>query len=72
MQYYSNQNDGRFTLAIDCVTGEGMNQIEPMVKKALAEKLKRYADKGMQGGVDHHRWQQSGGLAGDLSRMLSL
>ena len=26
-----------------------MNQIEPMVKKALAEKLKRYADKGMQG-----------------------
>ena len=49
MQYYSNQNDGKFTLAIDCVTGEGMNQIEPMVRKALAEKLKRYADKGMQG-----------------------
>ncbi|MBR4960249.1 MAG: ribosome biogenesis GTPase YlqF [Clostridia bacterium] len=49
MQYYSDQNDGRFTLAIDCVTGEGMNQIEPMVRKALAEKLKRYADKGMQG-----------------------
>ncbi|MBE6615434.1 MAG: ribosome biogenesis GTPase YlqF [Ruminococcaceae bacterium] len=49
MQHYSDQNDGKFTLAIDCVTGEGMNQIEPMVKKALAEKLKRYADKGMQG-----------------------
>lgn len=49
MQHYENQKNGRFVIAIDCITGEGMNQIEPVVKKALAEKLKRYADKGMQG-----------------------
>jgi len=49
MQHYSNQQDGKYVIAIDCVTGEGMNQIEPMVRKALAEKLQRYADKGMAG-----------------------
>lgn len=49
MRHYENGHDGRFVIAIDCMTGEGMNQIEPMVKKALAEKLQRYADKGMQG-----------------------
>lgn len=49
MQHYSNNEKGRYVIAIDCVTGEGMNQIEPMVKKALAEKLQRYADKGMAG-----------------------
>lgn len=40
---------GGTALAIDCVTGEGLKQIYPEVKKILAEKLKRYEDKGMSG-----------------------
>lgn len=36
-------------LAIDCVTGEGIKQIYPAVRKILAEKLRRYEDKGMSG-----------------------
>ncbi len=40
---------GGTALAIDCVTGEGIKQIYPAVRKILAEKLKRYEDKGMSG-----------------------
>ncbi len=40
---------GGDALAIDCVTGEGIKQIYPAVRKILAEKLKRYEDKGMSG-----------------------
>ncbi len=47
MAYYAGSDHP--VIALDCITGEGMNQIEPTVKKALAEKLQRYADKGMQG-----------------------
>ncbi len=36
-------------LAVDTVTGEGVKQIAPMIRKVLAEKLQRYADKGMEG-----------------------
>lgn len=36
-------------LAVDTVTGEGVKQIAPMIRKVLAEKLQRYADKGMAG-----------------------
>ncbi len=49
MEHYANQKDGRYTLAIDCVTGENLNRIEPTVRKALADKLERYAAKGMEG-----------------------
>ncbi len=49
MEHYSSQKDGHYTLAIDCVTGENMNKIEPTVRKALSEKLERYAAKGMEG-----------------------
>ncbi len=49
MEHYSDQKDGRYTLAVDCVTGENLNRIEPTVRKALAEKLERYAAKGMEG-----------------------
>ena len=40
---------GGNALAIDCVTGEGIKQIYPAVRKILADKLKRYEDKGMSG-----------------------
>ncbi len=40
---------GGAALAIDCVTGEGLKQIYPAVRKILAEKLQRYEDKGMSG-----------------------
>ena len=40
---------GGHALAIDCVTGEGIKQIYPAVRKILADKLKRYEDKGMSG-----------------------
>ena len=36
-------------LLTDCVTGEGLNRIEPSVKKILAEKINRYHEKGMSG-----------------------
>lgn len=40
---------GENALAIDCVTGEGIAQIGPMIRQILAEKLQRYAQKGMSG-----------------------
>ena len=36
-------------LAVDTVTGEGMKAIAPAVKRILADKLKRYEEKGMKG-----------------------
>jgi len=40
---------GGHALAIDCVTGEGLNNIGPAVRQILAEKLHRYEEKGMSG-----------------------
>lgn len=42
---------GADTLPIltDCLTGEGLNRLEPSVKKILSEKLERYSEKGMSG-----------------------
>ncbi len=34
-------------LLTDCVTGQGLNQLEPAIRKILAEKLQRYEAKGM-------------------------
>ncbi|MBR3966617.1 MAG: ribosome biogenesis GTPase YlqF [Clostridia bacterium] len=39
----------RVCLATDCITGEGMNKIAPVIKEVLSEKLKRYEEKGMSG-----------------------
>ena len=39
----------RVCLATDCITGEGMNKIAPVIKEVLSEKLKRYEEKGMIG-----------------------
>ena len=38
-----------FCLLTDCVTGEGLNRMEPMIREILSEKLRRYAEKGMAG-----------------------
>lgn len=39
----------RVCLATDCITGEGMNKIAPLIKELMSEKLKRYEEKGMSG-----------------------
>lgn len=40
---------GGTALPIDCVTGEGLKQIYPAVRRLLADKLKRYEERGMSG-----------------------
>ena len=39
----------RVCLATDCITGEGMNKIAPIIKSIMSEKLKRFEEKGMSG-----------------------
>lgn len=36
-------------LLTDCVTGEGMKSLAPAIREILADKLRRYEEKGMQG-----------------------
>ena len=38
-----------YCLLTDCVTGEGLNKIGPTVREILADKLRRYEEKGMIG-----------------------
>ncbi len=45
IDYYS--KNGVHAIAVDCITGEGFNQIAQGVKKILSEKLDRYEAKGM-------------------------
>ncbi len=45
--YY--KQTGQSCLFIDSVTGYGINDIMPEIKKILADKLKRYEEKGMTG-----------------------
>ncbi len=40
---------GKRALAIDTITGEGIKSIAPAIREILADKLKRYAEKGMSG-----------------------
>lgn len=40
---------GCVCLAIDCVSGKGMDKLMPAIRELLAEKLERYAQKGMTG-----------------------
>ena len=40
---------GSVCLAIDCVSGKGLDKLMPAIKTVLAEKIERYAQKGMQG-----------------------
>ena len=45
IDYYNRQ--GKFAIAVDCITGEGFSNLAPMVKNILSEKLERYEAKGM-------------------------
>lgn len=43
------EQDGVYVIAIDSKTGKGYNTIAPTIKKMCADKLNRYAEKGMAG-----------------------
>ena len=45
--YYTKK--GQLCLAIDCVSGKGMERLMPAIRSLLADKLERYAQKGMSG-----------------------
>ncbi len=47
VQRYTNETT--YALLTDCVTGEGLNKMEPMIREILADKLRRYEEKGMIG-----------------------
>ena len=42
-------NDSTHCLLTDCVSGEGLNKMEGMIRTILADKLRRYEEKGMHG-----------------------
>ena len=42
------RKSGVSALPIDCITGEGLSQIGPRVREILAEKIKKFQDKGMK------------------------
>ncbi len=44
---YQSQNS--VCLAVDCVSGKGLDKLLPAIRSLLAEKLERYAQKGMSG-----------------------
>jgi ribosome biogenesis GTPase A len=46
IEYYKSKGD--YAIAVDCITGEGFSSIASSVKEILADKIKRYEDKGMQ------------------------
>ncbi len=41
--------DSTYALLTDCVTGEGLNKMEPMIREILSDKLRKYEEKGMKG-----------------------
>ena len=47
VQRYTDENT--HCLLTDCITGEGLNRMEGMVKSILADKLRKYEEKGMKG-----------------------
>jgi len=47
IEYYKSM--GKAAIAIDCVSGEGFNQLAPTIKSILSEKIERYEAKGMHG-----------------------
>ena len=40
---------GSICLAVDCVSGKGLDKLMPAIRSLLSEKLERYAQKGMNG-----------------------
>lgn len=47
IDYYRSQ--GKYAISVDCITGEGFSLLSSGVKSILAEKIKRYEEKGMTG-----------------------
>ncbi len=47
VERYKKENN--IALAVDCVSGKGMDKLMPAIRSLLAEKLERYAQKGMSG-----------------------
>ena len=47
IDYYKSQ--GKYAISVDCISGEGFSQLASAVREILAEKTKRYEDKGMVG-----------------------
>ena len=47
IEYYKSQN--KYAISVDCISGEGFSQLAQAVKEILADKIKRYEDKGMSG-----------------------
>ncbi len=42
-------NESTHCLLTDCITGEGLNRMESTIRTILADKLRRYEEKGMHG-----------------------
>ena len=47
IEYYTKM--GKTAVCVDCITGEGLNQLAPAIKTILAGKIERYEAKGMSG-----------------------
>lgn len=47
VRYYT--GEGRICLAVDCISGKGLEKLMPAVRTLLAEKLAKYQEKGMGG-----------------------
>ena len=47
VEYYN--SIGKVAVCVDCITGEGLNQLAPAIKTILADKIQRYEAKGMSG-----------------------
>ena len=47
LEYYKSQ--GKYAIAVDCISGEGFSSLASSVKEILSEKIKKYDDKGMSG-----------------------
>ena len=45
IEYYKKQ--GKYAIAVDCITGEGFSQLASSVKEILAHKIEKYESKGM-------------------------
>ncbi len=43
------EENGKKLIITDCLTGKGLDELEGEIKRVLAEKIKRYEEKGMQG-----------------------
>lgn len=43
------QEQGQYSLAVDCKSGKGLNQFEPVVREALKERIAVNEEKGMSG-----------------------